>query len=85
MPCEVSDKATPYRATSSIFSWRVCYGTIFYKSVQLLAYANDIDIIGRTMRDVIAAFSVIERVSAKIGLVVVDEWGPVSYGVSDHG
>ena len=57
-------------------------GTIFYKSVQLIACVDDI---GRTMRDVIAAFSVIERVSAKIGLVVVDEWGPVSYGVSDHG
>ena len=36
-------------------------GTISYKSVQLLAYTDDIDIIGRTMRDVTAAFSVIER------------------------
>ena len=43
-------------------------GTIFYKSVQLLAYADDIDIIMRTMRDVTAAFSAIERKSAKMGL-----------------
>ena len=47
-----------------------CNGTIFYKSVQLLAYAEDIDIIGRTMRDVTAAFSAIERQSAKMGLAV---------------
>ena len=31
-------------------------GTIFNKSVQLLAYADDIDIIGRCKRDVTAAF-----------------------------
>ena len=36
-------------------------GTIFYNSVQLLAYADDIDII------VTAAFSTIERESAKMG------------------
>ena len=45
-------------------------GTIFYKSVQLLAYADDIDITGRTMRDVSAAFSANERESAKKGLAV---------------
>ena len=45
-------------------------GTIFFKSVQLLAYADDVDIIGRTKRDVTAAFSAIERESAKMGLVV---------------
>ena len=75
--CEVSDKATPYHATSSTSSWRVsakggihCSGTIFKKSVQLLAYANDIDIIGRTKQDVTAAFSAIERESTKMGLAV---------------
>ena len=47
-----------------------CNGTIFYKSVQLLAYADDIDIIGRTMRNVNAVFSVIEWESAKMGLAV---------------
>ena len=34
--------------------------TIFYKSVQLLAYADDINIIGRTLRDVTAVFSAID-------------------------
>ena len=37
--------------------------TIFYKSVQLLAYADDVDIIESTMQDVTAAFSAVERVS----------------------
>ena len=45
-------------------------GTIFYKGVQLLAYADDIDIIGRTKRDVTAAFTAIEKESAKVGLAV---------------
>ena len=45
-------------------------GTVFYKSVQLLAYANDIDIIGTSKRAVTAAFSPIERESAKVGLSV---------------
>ena len=45
-------------------------GTIFQKSVQLVAYADDIDIIGRTKRNVTAAFSAIERESTKIGLAV---------------
>ena len=45
-------------------------GTIFYKSVQFRAYACDIDIIGRTMRDVTAAFSAIEQESVKMGLAV---------------
>ena len=42
----------------------------FKKSVQLLEYAHDIDIIGRIKRDVTAAFSVIERESTKMGLAV---------------
>ena len=58
-------------------------GTIFYKSVQLLAYADDIDIIGRTMRDVTAAFSAIERESAKIGLAVNE--GRTKYMLSASG
>ena len=45
-------------------------GTIKTKSVQLLAYADDIDIIGHGLRDVTAAFAAIERESAKVGLAV---------------
>ena len=45
-------------------------GTIFQKSFQLLAYADDIDIIGRTKRDVTAAFGAIEQESTKVGLAV---------------
>ena len=41
-------------------------GTIFHKSVQLLAYADDIDIIGRTKGDVTATFSAIERESIAV-------------------
>ena len=45
-------------------------GTIFEKSIQLLTYADDIDIIGRSKRDVTANFSAIERQSAKMRLAV---------------
>ena len=45
-----------------------CNGTIFQKSVQLLAYADDIDIIGLTKRDVTAAFRAFEQESTKMGL-----------------
>ena len=58
-------------------------GTIFYKSVQLLAYADDIDIIGSTMRDVTAAFSAIERESPKMGLAVNE--GKIKYMLSTSG
>ena len=42
----------------------------FRKNVQLIAYADDIDIIGRTKRDVTLAFSAIEREPTKMGLTV---------------
>ena len=58
-------------------------GTIFYKSVQILAYANDIDVIGRMMRDVTAAFSAIERASAKMGLAVNE--GKTKYMLTTSG
>ena len=45
-------------------------GTIFQKSIQLLEYADDVDIIGRIKRGVITAFSAIERESTKNGLAV---------------
>ena len=47
-----------------------CNGTIFQKSVQFFAYADDIDIIWRTEWDVTAAFSAIERKSTKTHLAV---------------
>ena len=58
-------------------------GTIFYKSVQLLAYADDIVIIGSTMRNVTAAFSAIEGKSAKMGLAVND--GKTKYMLTTSG
>ncbi|XP_060665319.1 uncharacterized protein LOC132797575 [Drosophila nasuta] len=46
-------------------------GTILTnRCVQLLGYADDIDIIGRTKRDVTGAFGAIEKESAKVGLAV---------------
>ena len=58
-------------------------GTIFYKSVQLFAYADDIDIIGRTMQDITAGFSAIERESTKVGLAVNE--GKTKYMLSTSG
>ena len=48
------------------------HGTIFQQNVQLLAYANDIDNIGRSKRDATAAFSAIDRESTKMGLAVTE-------------
>ena len=42
-------------------------GTIFNKSVQLLAYADDIDIIGRSERAVRETFSRLEKEAKKMG------------------
>ena len=46
--------------------------TIFCKSVQLIV-SGDIDIIGRTMRDVTAAFSAIERKICEMQCLAVNE------------
>ena len=45
-------------------------GTIFYKSVMPLAYANDVDIIGRSEREVAVAFSKFAEEARSIGLAV---------------
>ena len=45
-------------------------GTIFYKSVMPLAYADDIDIIGRSEREVAVAFSKFTEEARSIGLAV---------------
>ena len=58
-------------------------GTKVYKSVQLLAYADDIVSIGRTMGDVTAGFSAIERESAKRALAVNE--GKTKNMLSDQG
>ena len=58
-------------------------GTVFYKSVQLLVYTDVIDKIGRTMRDVTAAFRALERESVKMGLAV--NLGKTKYMLSTSG
>ena len=45
-------------------------GIIFQINVQLLIYADDINIIGHTKRDVAAAFNAIKWESTKMGLTV---------------
>ena len=69
MPCEVSDKATAYRATSSNFSWIVCYGRRVCIAIALFST--------RVM------FSAIERVSAKMCLAVNE--GKTKYMLSTYG
>ena len=48
-------------------------GTIFYKSVQLLAYADDIDIIARTRTALKEAFLSLERAAGEMGLQINEE------------
>jgi hypothetical protein len=45
-------------------------GTIFYKSVQILAYADDIDIIGRTQSAMIEAFNSLEKAAKDMNLLI---------------
>jgi len=48
-------------------------GTIFYKSVQILAYADDIDIIERTQSAMIEAFASIEKAATSMNLFINQE------------
>jgi sorting nexin-29 len=48
-------------------------GTIYYKSVQVLAYANDLDIIGRSETDVKEAFIKLNNEAQKMGLNINEE------------
>jgi sorting nexin-29 len=48
-------------------------GTIFSKSSQLLAFADDIDIVGRNLRSITDVYSKLEREASKIGLQVNEE------------
>ena len=45
-------------------------GTIFYKSIMPLAYADDVDIIGRSICEVKADFSKFAEEARRIGLAV---------------
>lgn len=45
-------------------------GTIFYHCVQLLAYADDIEIIVRSKQNISEAFAAIKSESAKVSLAV---------------
>ena len=47
--------------------------TIFYKSVQILAYADDIDIIGRTQSAMIEAFTTLEKAANGMNLIINQE------------
>ena len=48
-------------------------GTIFYKSIQIIAYADDIDIIGRTQSAMIEAFNSLEKAAKDMNLLVNQE------------
>ena len=62
--------------------WIYRNDTTFQKSIQLLAYADNIDIIGRTKRDVTAAFSATERESTKMSRAVNE--GKTNYILSTN-
>jgi len=47
-------------------------GTVFYKSVQILAYADDIDIIARS-QTALKAFLSLERAAGEMGLKINEE------------
>jgi hypothetical protein len=48
-------------------------GTIFHKSVQILAYADDIDIIGRTQSATIETFASLEKAAKGMNLFINQE------------
>ena len=45
-------------------------GTIYNKSIKILAYADDIDIVGRTVNSVKEAFLSLSKAAEKVGLIV---------------
>jgi hypothetical protein len=48
-------------------------GTIYNKETQLLAYANDIDIVGRSQSAVQDAYLALERETAKVGFNINEQ------------
>lgn len=59
-------------------------GTIFRKNVQLLVYADDIDIVGHTKRDVTTDFSAIKSESANMSLAVIEDKTNIRCGQDMH-
>ena len=83
--CKVSALVSKVSLWRLFYESRECIAmTLFFKkNVQSLGYADDVDIIGRTKRDVAAAFSVIERESTKMSLAVNE--GKAKYMLSTSG
>jgi len=79
LSCDLFNIALERIVRNSVANWR---GTIFHKSVQLLAYADDIDVIGRTQRAVNEVFGSIEAEAAKLGLAVNE--GKTKYMLSSR-
>jgi hypothetical protein len=48
-------------------------GTIYNKEIQLLAYADDIDIVGRSQSAVRDSYLALEREAAKVGLKINEQ------------
>jgi hypothetical protein len=48
-------------------------GTIYNKKTQLLAYADEIDIVGRSQSAVRDAYLALEREAAKVGLKINEQ------------
>jgi sorting nexin-29 len=46
------------------------HGNIFYKSVQILANADDIDIISRSLKSLQEATTALDRVARRMGLEI---------------
>jgi hypothetical protein len=50
--------------------WKLSTSTIYNKETLLLAYADDIDIVGRSQSAVRDAYLALEREAAKVGLKI---------------
>jgi len=77
MACLLFNITLEYAITKSGIQTR---GTIFYKSVQLVAYADDIVIIGRSLASMTEGFQLLEEASKEVGLVINE--GKTKYTVA---
>ena len=48
-------------------------GTIYSKSIQILAYADDVDIVGRTINSIKEAFLALSKAASNMGLTINKE------------